>query len=289
MQYEGNIIRPPSEAHSIILQVTTGCSHNRCTFCGAYRDKTFRIREDEFIAADLQFAATYCKRQRTVFLADGNVLAIPQKKLIQILAMIRNQLPQVRRVSLYANCSDILKKSVDDLLHLKELGVKRVYMGLESGHDPTLKLINKGADASEMIQAGRRVREAGLFLSITVLLGIAGIQNSNRHAVATAFVLNRIMPNQIAVLTLMILENTPLGEDFQNGIFRLPDRKTLFAELRALIAHLEPFRTQLHSNHASNYIELKGRLPRDKDKIIQRIDEAINGLAFLKPETLRAL
>lgn len=289
MQYEGNIIRPPSEAHSIILQVTAGCSHNHCTFCGAYRDKKFRIREDELIEADLQFAETYCKRQKTVFLADGNVLTLPQEKLIHLLCMIRKRLPQVRRISLYANCQDILKKSVDDLICLKEFGVKRIYMGLESGHDPTLRLIKKGADALKMIQAGRRAREAGLFLSVTVLLGIAGIHSSNEHAISTARVLNRIKPNQIAVLTLMVLDNTPLGEDYRKGRFLLPDRNKLFTELRTLIFYLEPFRTQFHSNHASNYFELEGRLPRDRNRFIERIDDAINGFANLKPETLRAL
>ena len=289
MQYEGNVIRPPSEAHSIILQVTTGCSHNTCTFCGAYKDKPFRIREEALILADLAFAAKYCQRQNTVFLADGNALAIPQEKLVQLMSLIRKKLPHIRRISLYANSQDIVSRSLDDLLNLKELGLGRIYMGLESGHDSILKMIGKGVDSKKMIRAGRLAREAGLFLSVTVLLGIGGMLYSNAHAIATASVLNEMKPSQIAVLTLMILDDTPLGRQYKNGQFQLPDRNTLFTELRTLLTHLGSFRTQFQSNHASNYFTLDGRLPKDKDKFIELVDLAIKGSVNLKPESLRAL
>ena len=151
MHYEGNIIRPPSEADSIILQVTVGCSHNACTFCGAYRGKRFRIKEPEIIDEDIAFAARYCLRQKTVFLADGNALAIPQPQLVDLLARIRKKLPHVRRISLYANARDILERTPDELKTLRELGLHRIYMGLESGHDPTLKAIAKGNDSRSMI------------------------------------------------------------------------------------------------------------------------------------------
>jgi radical SAM superfamily enzyme YgiQ (UPF0313 family) len=289
VHYEGNIIRPPSEANALILQVTTGCSHNRCTFCGAYREQKFRIKDDAVISKDLDFAGQYRTRFATVFLADGDALVIPQDRLLNLFAQIKDKLPDIRRISLYANCRDILYRTPDQFAALKAAGLGRVYMGLETGHDQTLARINKGATAREMIQAGRRVKEAKIFLSITCLLGIAGIRYSLQHAADTALVLNAIEPNQIAVLTLMLLENTELGQEAAAGTFQLPDKLGLFQELRTLIAGLTVSRGQFQANHASNYFNLDGRMPRDKEKFLATIDQAINGALDLKPETLRGL
>jgi len=178
MQYEGTVIRPPSEANSIILQVSIGCSHNRCTFCGAYKDKIFRLRDNDDINRDLAFAHRYCRRQKTLFLADGNVLALPHRFLIDLFNKIGQILPWVRRISMYACSRDILNRSIDQLAELKKLGLGRLYMGLESGHDPTLVAVKKGATAEEMVAAGRRVRAAAIFLSVTCLLGLAGDQQA---------------------------------------------------------------------------------------------------------------
>jgi len=289
VHYRGNIIRPPSEAHAIILQVTTGCSHNRCTFCGAYRDRNFRVKDDAVISQDIDFAAQYCTRQTTVFLADGDALVIAQPRLLALFDHIREQLHWIRRISLYANCRDILYRSPVELAELKTAGLGRIYMGLESGHDKTLAAIKKGATAEEMIRAGQRVREAGIFLSVTCLLGIAGIRYSLQHAADTAAVLNAMQPSQIALLTLMLLENTELGQAALSGHFQLPDKLGLFQELRVLTAGLEPGRCQFQANHASNYFTLDGRLPRDKEKFLAIIDQAIAGALTLKPETLRGL
>jgi radical SAM superfamily enzyme YgiQ (UPF0313 family) len=289
VHYEGNIIRPPSEAHAVILQVTTGCSHNRCTFCGAYRGQPFRIKDDAVIDQDIDFAARHCKKQKTVFLADGDALVIPRQRLLQICRRIRTKLPWVRRISLYGNCRDILNRTVDELAELKAAGLGRIYMGLETGHDTTLVAIQKGATAEDMVRAGRRVREAGIFLSVTCLLGIAGIRYSLQHAADTAEVLNRMQPSQIAVLTLMLLDNTELGQAAAAGRFQMPDRLGLFQELRTLVARLEPGRCQFQANHASNYFSLDGRLPRDRELFLATIDEAIAGSLDLKPETLRGL
>jgi len=289
MHYEGDIIRPPSEAGSIILQATVGCSHNRCTFCGAYRDRRFRIKDEALVRADIEFAATYCQRQKTLFLADGNALAIPQQQLVYLLTLIKNRLPQVRRVSLYANARDILSRSLAELVQLKALGLKRIYMGLETGHQDTLRAIGKGADAAEMIQAGRLARQAGLFLSVTVLLGSAGTELSQDHARATASVLNRMRPKQIAVLTLMLLDNTPLAKRSLAGAFSMPDLDTLCNELRTLLVELDGNRVQLQANHPSNYLELDGRLPKDKIKMISMVDSVLDGSAKARPDYLRAL
>ena len=289
MHYEGNIIRPPSEADSIILQVTVGCSHNSCTFCGAFRDKYFRIKESQIVDEDIDFAARYCRRQKTVFLADGNALVLPQKKLVDLLKKIKQKLPQVRRISLYANGRDILQRSIADLKELKKLGLLRIYMGLESGHDPTLKAIAKGDDSQTIIAAGRRVRDAGIFLSVTVLLGVAGSTHSLAHAAATALALNAMQPNQVAVLTLMVLDNTPLAKLVDSGKFQIPGRKDLFIELRTLLEQLYLPRSQFQANHASNYFSLDGRLPRDKEKFLSFINDAVSGSINLKPESYRAL
>ena len=289
MHYEGNIIRPPSEANSIILQVTVGCSHNSCTFCGAFRDKKFYIKESRIVDDDIHFAAQYCRRQTTVFLADGNALVLPQKRLVELFIRIKQKLPQVRRINLYANARDILQHSVDELKELKRFGLQRIYMGLESGHDPTLKAIAKGDDSKTIIAAGRIARDAGLFLSVTVLLGIAGIKHSLAHAKATALALNAMQPNQVAILTLMILKNTPLYRLAESGKFIIPKRKDLFIELRTLLEHLQLKRSQLQANHASNYFSLDGRLPKDKEKFLSFINDAVSGNMNLKPENYRAL
>ena len=291
MQYEGTVIRPPSEANSIILQVSIGCSHNRCTFCGAYKDKIFRLRDNDDINRDLAFAHRYCRRQKTLFLADGNVLALPHRFLVDLFNKIRHKLPWVRRISMYACSRDILNRSIDQLAELKTLGLGRLYMGLESGHDPTLAAVKKGATAGEMVAAGRRVRAASIFLSVTCLLGLAGARQaaSLAHAKDTADVLNRMQPSQIAILTLMLLDNTELGKKAQKGEFSLPGKHQLFIELRTLIAGLSDFRTLVQANHSSNYFQLDGRLPRDKEKFLSLIDRALSGAIDIRPEYLRAL
>jgi len=289
VNYEGNIIRPPSEAHSIILQVSVGCSHNKCTFCGAYKGVRFRIKDEASINDDIAFASRYCKNQKRVFLADGDALIIPTARLVEIFSSIRKTLPWVNRVSLYGNTKSILMKTVEELKKFKELGLDRVYMGLESGDDVTLRNIRKGVTAEEMIEAAEMVREAGLFLSVTVLLGIAGLAQSAHHARETGRVLTRMKPNQIAALTLMLLENTPLYNDFRSGTFQLPDQNTLLKELKILVESINLDRVQFQANHASNYLPISGRLAKNKEKILEIIEGGLNGSLDLKAEYQRAL
>jgi len=289
VNYEGNIIRPPSEAHSIILQVSVGCSHNKCTFCGAYKGVRFRIKDAAIINEDIAFAARYCKKQKRVFLADGDALIIPTARLVEIFSSIRQNLPWVNRITLYGNTKSILRKTPGELKRLKELGLDRVYMGLESGHDPTLKNIRKGVNTEQMIEAAEMVREAGLFLSVTVLLGIAGLAQSVDHARETGRVLTRMKPNQIAALTLMLLKNTPLYNDVRSGSFLLPDQKMLLEELKLLVESIHLERVQFQANHASNYLPISGRLVKDKEKILQIIEDGLAGRHHLKAEYQRAL
>lgn len=289
MHYEGNLIRPPSEADSIILQVTVGCTHNKCTFCGTYRGERFRFKDQQTIAADLDFAARYCRRQSRVFLADGDVLSLPQARLVELFGEIRARLPWIKRISLYANAKNGLRKNLSDLEELKSLGLNRVYMGLESGHDPTLAAITKGVTVAEQIRFGRLVREAGLFLSVTVLLGIAGRVNSLAHARETGLAISAMQPSQVGVLTLMLLPDTPLYEQAARGEFTLPDREGMLNELYHLLANIEVEKLQLQTNHASNYLPISCRLPQDKESVLESIRAALNGKIYLKPERLRAL
>lgn len=288
MQYEGNIIRPPSEANSIILQVTTGCSYNKCTFCAAYKDKPFRVRTDSF-EADIEFASKHCLRQKRVFLADGDALIIPHKKLLYILQQIHTKIPWANRISVYANCRAIRSKSSKELFELKQLGLDRVYMGLESGHDSVLMRVCKGETAQSMIDAAIKIKKCGFFLSVTVLLGLGGNQFSQQHAMATGRVLTKMTPNQIAALTLMPLPHTKLYDEMVNGDFTLPDSITILHELRTIVQYIALERVQFFANHASNYLHLSGRLQKDKEKFLQRIDDAICGNIPLIQDNWRAL
>ena len=238
---------------------------------------------------DIAFAARYCKNQKRVFLADGDALIIPTARLAEIFASIRQNLPWVNRISLYGNAKSILGKNIAELKRLKELGLDRVYMGLESGHDPTLKNIRKGVSAAQMIEAAAMVRDAGLFLSVTVLLGIAGRALSVHHAGETGAVLTRMKPNQIAALTLMLLENTPLYNDARTGSFQLPDQTMLLEELGILVESINLERVQFQANHASNYLPISGRLAKDKEKILENIAAGLRGRLQLKAEYQRAL
>lgn len=289
MHYEGNCIRPPSEAHSILLQVTLGCSHNKCTFCGSYADKRFNIKDDKIISSDILFASKHMKRQDRVFLMDGDALIIPQKRLVRILDQIQEHLPWVKRVGAYANAKSIKMKTPEELIQLRDKGLGILYLGVESGHDEILKEIHKGSDAQNLIKMGRKVREADIKLSVTVLLGIAGKERSLDHARATGKVLSAIDPNYIGALTVMLVPGTPLYEDHCTGKFKLMNDRDCLIELREMIASTNITRGLFFSNHASNYLPVRARLPKGKQEALDLIDSAVNGDVGLRPEWMRGL
>ncbi len=289
MHYEGNIIRPPSEANSILLQATVGCSHNKCTFCGAYKGERFKIKPDDIIDADIAFAAQYGRSQKRLFICDGDGLIIPQRRLVAILEKIRVQLPWVTRVGIYANTKGIAMKTPQELTTLADLGLGIVYMGLESGDDETLKKINKGARATRMIAAGRKVRQAGIRLSLTVLLGVAGRERSDIHARETGRVLTAIDPEFVGALSLMLIPGTLMHADFESGRFELIGPREMLQELGIMLAHTHMTGGLFHANHASNYLPIRARMPADKEKTLRLINRALNGDVRLKPEYLRAL
>jgi radical SAM superfamily enzyme YgiQ (UPF0313 family) len=289
MHYEGNIIRPPSEANSILLQVTVGCSRNKCTFCGSYQGERFKIKPDSIIMEDIAFAADYCKNQRRVFLCDGDALIIPQKRLMTILTQIEKQLPWVTRIGVYANAKSIGMKSMEELKQLREHRLGIAYMGLETGDDVTLKDIIKGADSAEMIRMGKKIREAGIKLSVTVILGIAGKERSDIHARETGRVLSAIDPEYVGALSLMLIPGTPLYHDYKAGNFPLLSPEEMLQELRTMVAETNLSQGLFHANHASNYLPIKARMPKDKEKTLAFIDQALAGQIRLKPEWLRGL
>ena len=290
MDYEGLIIRPPSEAYSLLLQVTVGCSHNRCTFCGTYRQKKFKIKPVEQIEKDLQEARSYGRIEK-LFLCDGDAIIIPQPRLEEILLMIKRYLPTLERIGSYANTKSVLRKSVDDLKRLRELGLKIIYLGVETGNAELLKKIHKGATREQMAEAARRIKEAGIQLSATVILGIGGIEKSIEHAMDTASLLTNMDPDYVGALTLMLVPQTELFDDYIAGRFVLPDKIGFIRELYLMIANARFTHCYFTSNHASNYLPIKARLPGQKEKILKMIGSVIeeNDVGSMRPEYLRGL
>lgn len=290
MKYEGTIYRPPSEAQSLILQVTVGCSHNRCTFCPSYKEKKFRIKTFEEIKEDIDEAAQSGWPVERVFLADGDALIIPHARLIEIMTYLFKKLPRLRRVGIYANAKGILRKTIEELRELKEAGIEIIYLGVESGDQVVLDRVRKGTTYEKLVQAGRKVKEAGIKLSVTVLLGIGGRESSQDHAIATGKILTEMDPDYVGALSLIIVPGTPLYDEINQGKFVLPTPFELIEELRTMIAN-----TNMHglffSNHASNYLPIKARMPKDKEATLKLIDDVLakKDPALLRPEYFRAL
>jgi radical SAM superfamily enzyme YgiQ (UPF0313 family) len=291
MKYEGMIYRPPSEAYSLILQVTIGCSHNKCTFCGSFKDKKFRVKSFEEIKEDVDEAKAYERYVKKVFLADGDALVLPQKRLLPIVELIKSSFPRLERIGVYGNTKSILKKSVDELKVLKDLGVGIIYLGVESGDQVTLDRVCKGTTLDKTAEAAKRVKDAGITLSVTVLLGLAGVERSEVHAEETGKFLSRIDPEYIGALSIIVVPGTPLAEAIEKGTFEVPDPYMLLRELAIMIKNTEVTHAFFASNHASNYLPVKVWLPEEKGKALRAIMHVLNQKdpSLLRPESLRAL
>ena len=288
MHYEGECIRPPPEAYSILLQVTLGCSHNKCTFCGTFKNKRFQIKDDDIILSDILFASKYMKNQDRVFLMDGDALIIPQKRLMWIIEKIQEHLPWVKRVGAYANTKSIRMKSPQDLVTLRKAGLGMLYLGVESGDDEVRKRVLKGSDAQHCLEMGKRVKDAGIQLTTLVLLGIGGKERSLDHARATGEILSCIDPDFASALTLILIPGTPLCEEYERGIFKMPDEMGLLRELREMIEHTHVSHCVFSSSHASNYLPIRAMLPEGKQEVLDMIDSALRGEFRLRPEWMRA-
>jgi len=285
------VIRPPSEADSYILQATFGCSHNRCTFCGTYPDKPFRVRPLDDVLEDIALAGQRMPHTRRVFIADGNALILPAPRLVTILDALGAAFPLLRRVGLYANARDILRKRDDELSLLQQKKLQIVYLGLESGSDEVLRRIDKRATAREMIEAVVKAKRAGMRASVIALLGLGGVELSSQHAAETGRVVSAMDPQYLSMLTLMLVPGTPLHRQAQDGDFSLPSPQGLLAELGAVLEHTDGLsRCVFRTNHASNYLSLAGTLSRDTASLLAAIDQAqTRGPAALRPENWRGL
>lgn len=289
MRYREPVFRPPSEADSYILQVAYGCTHNKCAFCAMYRGKSFRLRPFAEIKEDIKTASFFYPDTRRVFLADGDALVLKTEKLSAILDLLDKNFPHLQRVGIYASTKGILQKKDSELQSLKEKKLSITYLGLESGSEEILKKMNKGTTASQMTEAVQKAQNNGIKMSVMIILGLGGKELSEKHALETAKILNEMNPLYLSALTLMLAPNTPLYDDYRLGKFRQMSEKEFLAELKLIIENLELKGTIFRSNHASNYLPLKGRFPKDKQALLDTLQLFIDNFdpSLLKPEFLR--
>ncbi|MFA5140510.1 MAG: radical SAM protein [Elusimicrobiota bacterium] len=283
------VIRPPSEAESVLLKATDGCSHNACSFCAAYRGVRFRVRDLKTVFAEIGEAASLWPDARRVFLGDGDAMSLSAPHLDSILERLGQAFPRLHRVGIYANARDILSKTDEQLAGLKARGLGIVYLGLESGDDEVLSRVCKGATAEEMVQAVVRAQAAGIKASVIALLGIAGPEGSRKHAQATGRIASRMNPRFFSCLTVMVVRGTPLATLMQKKQFKLPDPHAILQELRVVVENLDCHGTVFRSNHASNYLPLEGTLPKDKERLLAEIDACLRGETGMRPDFLRGL
>lgn len=288
--HEGIVIRPPSEAGSFLLQVTYGCSHNRCTFCSTYKYTKFAKRPFDQIKEDIKLASRWNPSLTRAFLCDGDAMCLDTNELLSITGCLNEHFPNLGRVGIYANARDILSKSSDELESLSANKLKIAYLGLESGNDEILERVDKGATSDDMVEAVIKAQKSGINVSVIVLLGLGSNSMSQKHAVDTAAVINRMNPRYLSALTLMIVPGTRLHRSYSAGEFEIMNPLTILEELRALLENIEVegpclFRT----NHASNYLPIGGNLPDDKEFMLNTINEGLADSSILRPESFRAL
>lgn len=290
MRYEGTLYRPPSEGNSLILQATIGCSWNKCTYCEMYTAKTYRERPVADCLEDLdQASAVYGEEVSKLFVADGDALGMALPTWHAVLDAADEMFPNLRRVSCYATAINLLAMEQADLDELRRRGLTRLYIGPESGDDPTMKRIAKGAGFDDHVEAARKAKAAGMEISMIALLGAGGVERSAEHAAATARLITAMDPEFFAALTLTVRPGTPLHRLQERGRFTLPDKRTLLGELRTMVDEAMPTDALFRTNHASNHLPLAGRLPEDAARIVATIDGALAGRVGLRPEWRRGL
>lgn len=288
VRYKGKVYRPPSEAYSLIIQVTYGCSHNRCAFCDMYDDKHFAMRPMEEIREDFELARRVYRRVERVFLADGDALMRKTDDLVQILGLVYGLFPECQRVTCYASPTSLQIKSEEELRLLREKGLKMVYMGLESGCDAVLERMDKGHTAAQIIAAGQKARRSGLRLSVTAISGLGSRELWREHAVETAQAFNAMNPEYIGLLTLMVEPGTPLEKWVREGSFYVLKPVEVMQEMELFLLHIDSPGSVFRMNHASNYLTLKGTLNQDRERLLQQVRQGLAGRG-LKDEFLRGL
>ena len=289
MRYYGAVYRPPSEAYSLIVQVTYGCSHNTCAFCSMYKEKRFALRPLDEVLEDFRIARRTYRHVDKVFLADGDALVRKASELYTILDTIRELFPECERVTSYASPASIRIRTDEELRTLRAKGLTMVYMGLESGCDEVLKLMRKGHMSAEIIEMGQKVRRNGIALSVTAITGLGGPELLEQHAIETAKAFNAMNPEYIGMLTLMVEPGTPLYDWVRDGDFRLLTQPQVLRETRLLVENLDSPGSVFRMNHASNYLDLRGTLNQDRDALLAKIHQAEQDLSCLRPESWRGL
>ncbi len=290
MRYEGSVYRPPSEAYSLIIQVTLGCAHNDCTFCSMFKDKKFRVRDVSEVMEDLEMARKTYRHVEKIFLADGDALVLTNEKLMIILKKIEELFPECKRVGIYGSPQDVLRKKPEELEQLRDNGVGIIYIGAESGSDRVLKAIKKGATRAEIIEAIKKIEAAGIDSSVTFISGLSGAEGWEEHAIDSGTMISESQPAYVGLLTLMVEPDAPLYKDIQDGTFQFLSPIGVIKETILMLENMNVERSCVfRSNHASNYIALKGTLPQDKDKMIDSLKSVLNREDLLKNDSLRML
>ena len=290
MRYEGNIFRPPSEAYSLLVQVTVGCTHNKCTFCSMYKDKKFHIRSQEEILEDLAWARAHYRRVDRMFLCDGDALALSNRRMLPILEYIKENFPECERVTVYGRATDALRKTDEELRELYEAGITMVYVGAESGSEKVLKDINKGETRQELIDGVRKIEASGMAASVTFISGLAGKDGWEEHAIESGRMISEMSPSYVALLTLLVDPSVPMAKDIESGKMKLLSAEEVMAETLLMLQHTEVAKKCVfRSNHASNYLSLKGNLPDDKEAMMEMIRTGMSDHNMFKDERFRAL
>jgi len=288
MKYEGSVYRPPSEAYSLIIQVTIGCSHNTCTFCPMYSDKKFRMRTFDEVFADMKDARREYPDVERIFFADGDALCLTAEKLLQLLGAVRAIFPECTRVGIYGRADDILRKSEDELRLLKDAGLGIIYIGAESGSAEVLRRVHKSETPEDMISAVHRAEGAGIPVSVTFISGLGGRELMEEHAIETGKMITAMGASYVGLLTLMLAPSTPMFEDVQNGKFEQLTTDEVMKETELILnnANCEK-ECVIRSNHASNRLVLKGTLPQDKERLLGQVHSAMHDEKMLRPDRFR--
>lgn len=290
MRYEGDIYRPPSEAYSLLIQVTIGCSHNKCTFCSMFKDKKFRVRNVKEVIEDLEMARRTYRRVDRIFLCDGDALCLANSKLMVILEKIRELFPECQRVSVYGSAKDVLRKTPDELVELRENGIEMIYLGAESGSARVLEAINKGVTPQQLIDAVHKIEDSGIKASVTFISGLAGKAGWEEHAIETGRMISEMNASYVGLLTLMLDRRAPITGQIERGELELLSGEEVVAETYLMLKHANPTKPCVfRSNHASNYVSLRGDLPRDKEIMMAKLKMAMENTGMLKDERFRAL
>lgn len=290
MRYEGDIYRPPSEAYSLLVQVTIGCTHNKCTFCKMFKDKKFRVRNLEEVFEDLAWARKRYSRVERMFLCDGDALALSNRRLMPILKYISDNFPECERVTIYGRATDILKKTDEEMKELYEAGLTMVYIGAESGSDKVLKDICKGETRQQLIDGVKKIEACGMQASVTFISGLAGKDGWEDHAIQTGTMISEMQPSYVGLLTLIVEKNVPMYKDIESGKLQLLSPDEVMAETLLMLENTDVTKKCVfRSNHASNYVSLRGDLPHDKEKMMNMLRKAMENHDMLRDERFRAL